>query len=48
MRPVLSHPLYLHAHLALKEAVLARTTPHRVKPARFRPGDQPLQFLSAL
>lgn len=39
---------YLHAHLALKEAALARTTPHRVKPARFRPGDQLLQFLSAL
>lgn len=39
---------YLHAHLALKEAALARTTPHRVKPGRFRPGDQLLQFLSAL
>lgn len=39
---------YLHAHLALKEAALARTTPHRVKPGRFRPGDQLLRFLSAL
>jgi integrase/recombinase XerD len=39
---------YLHAHLALKEAALAKTTPHRVKPGRFRPGDQLLQFLSAL
>src|SRR6266481_9273839 len=36
---------YLHAHLALKEAALAKTTPHRVKPGRFRPGDQLLQFL---
>lgn len=39
---------YLHAHLALKEAALARTTPHQVKAGRFRPGDQLLQFLSAL
>lgn len=39
---------YLHAHLALKEAALARTTPHRVKPGRFRPDDRLLQFLGAL
>ena len=39
---------YLHAHLALKEAALAKTTPHQMKLARFRPGDQLLQFLSAL
>jgi integrase/recombinase XerD len=39
---------YLHAHLALKEAALARTTPHQVKATRFRPGDRLLQFLSAL
>lgn len=39
---------YLHAHLALKEAALAKTTPQQVKPARFRPGDQLLQFLNAL
>lgn len=40
--------IYLHAHLALKEAALAKTTPRNVKPGRFRPGDQLLQFLSAL
>ncbi len=39
---------YLHAHLALKEAALAKTTPHQLKATRFRPGDQLLQFLSAL
>jgi site-specific recombinase XerD len=40
--------IYLHAHLALKEAALARTTPQNVRPGRFRPGDQLLAFLSAL
>lgn len=40
--------IYLHAHLALKEAALAKTTPRNVKPGRFRPDDQLLQFLSAL
>lgn len=40
--------IYLHAHLALKEAALAKTEPCTVKPGRFRPGDQLLQFLSAL
>jgi integrase/recombinase XerD len=39
---------YLHAHLALKEAALAKTTPHQIKPGRYRPGDRLLQFLSAL
>jgi len=39
---------YLHAHLALKEAALAKATPHPMKAIRFRPGDQLLQFLSAL
>ena len=39
---------YLHAHLALKEAALARTTPYRIKPGRFRADDRLLQFLSAL
>jgi site-specific recombinase XerD len=40
--------IYLHAHLALKEAALAKTTPPHVKPGRFRPGDRLLEFLSAL
>ena len=40
--------IYLHAHLALKEAALAKTTPLNVKPARFRPGDKLLQFLNDL
>ena len=39
---------YLHAHLALKEAALAKTTPPRVVPGRYRPADRLLQFLSAL
>jgi site-specific recombinase XerD len=40
--------IYLHAHLALKEAALAKTTPLRIKPERYRPADRLLQFLSAL
>jgi site-specific recombinase XerD len=40
--------IYLHAHLALKEAALAKTTAWRVKPGRFRPDDRLMQFLSAL
>ena len=39
---------YLHAHIALKEAALAKTTPLDVAPARFRPGDRLLHFLSTL
>jgi site-specific recombinase XerD len=40
--------IYLHAHLALKEAALARATPPNVRPGRFRPDDKLLAFLSAL
>jgi integrase/recombinase XerD len=40
--------IYLHAHLALKEAALAKTTPLNATPARFRPDDKLLQFLNAL
>jgi site-specific recombinase XerD len=40
--------IYLHAHLALKEAALARVTPPNVRPGRFRPDDRLLAFLSAL
>jgi len=40
---------YLHAHLALKEAALARLTPYeRGKPTRFQPNDRLLAFLDAL
>jgi integrase/recombinase XerD len=40
---------YLHAHLALKEAALAKLKPYnRGKPIRFRPGDRLLAFLQAL
>jgi integrase/recombinase XerD len=40
--------IYLHAHLALKEAALAKTIPPQVRPGRFRPGDQLLTFLNQL
>ena len=40
---------YLHAHLALKEAALAKLKPYdRGKPTRFRPNDRLLAFLEAL
>jgi len=40
---------YLHAHLALKEAALAKLKPYeRGKRTRFRPGDRLLAFLEAL
>jgi integrase/recombinase XerD len=40
---------YLHAHLALKEAALAKLKPYdRGKPIRFRPNDRLLAFLEAL
>jgi integrase/recombinase XerD len=40
--------IYLHAHLALKERALARTTPRDAKPGRYRPPDTILAFLEAL
>lgn len=40
--------IYLDAHLALKEAALAKTTPSNGKVRRFRAGDQLLAFLSTL
>ena len=40
--------IYLHAHLALKEAALAKTSPFRARPGRFRPDDRLLGFLNAL
>ena len=40
---------YLHAHLALKEAALAKLKPYeRGKRTRFQPNDRPLAFLEAL
>lgn len=40
---------YLHAHLALKEAALAKLKPHEHgKPSRFRPSDRLLAFLESL
>jgi integrase/recombinase XerD len=40
---------YLHAHLALKVAALAKLKPYeRRKPTRFRPNDRLLAFLDAL
>ena len=40
--------VYLDAHLALKEAALAKTTPRKEKVRRFRADDQLLKFLSTL
>jgi integrase/recombinase XerD len=40
---------YLHAHLTLKEAALAKLKPYdQAKPARFQPNDRLLAFLEAL
>ena len=40
--------IYLHAHLALKERALARTTPPHTKPGRYQPPDPILAFLDQL
>jgi integrase/recombinase XerD len=41
--------VYLHAHLALKEAALAKLSPYEGEKAdRFRPDDKLLEFLNAL
>ena len=41
--------VYLHAHLALKEAALARVKPFNgQKGGRYKPGDRLLAFLDAL
>ena len=39
---------YLHAHLALKEATLAKLKYEGAKRTRFRPNDRLLAFLEAL
>jgi integrase/recombinase XerD len=40
--------MYLHADLRLKEEALAKVTPLKVKPGRFRPDDKLLAFLEDL
>jgi site-specific recombinase XerD len=40
--------IYLEANLAMKEAVLAKTTPLDARPGRYRPGDELLAFLNQL
>ena len=40
--------VYLHAHLKLKQAALAKTTPTRATPDRYRPADEVLAFLNGL
>jgi len=40
--------IYLHAHLALKERALARTTPPHTKPGRYHAPDRLLDFLDQL
>jgi integrase/recombinase XerD len=40
--------VYLHAHLALKEQALARTTPPGTSSKRYRPSDSLMAFLEAL
>ena len=40
--------IYLEANLAMKEEILAKTTPLKGKPGRYRPGDGLLAFLQNL
>jgi hypothetical protein len=40
--------IYLDANLALKQAVLDKTTPPEGKPGRYRPDDRLLAFLKGL
>lgn len=40
--------IYLHADLGIKERALARTTPPKAKPGRYRPPDPLLAFLESL
>jgi hypothetical protein len=40
--------IYLNADLALKEKILAKTTPHEGRAGSYRPGDQLLAFLNGL
>ena len=40
--------IYLEANLAMKEEILAKTTPPAGKPGRYRPDDELLAFLQNL
>jgi site-specific recombinase XerD len=40
--------IYIHEHLAFKEAALAKTVPAKAAPARYRPSDPLIHFLEAL
>jgi len=40
--------IYLHADLELKEQAMAKTTPSRLRPTRYRPDDAVLSFLRSL
>jgi site-specific recombinase XerD len=40
--------IYLHADLELKERAMAKTTPSRLRPRRYRPDDAVLTFLRSL
>ncbi len=40
--------IYLEANLAMKEEILAKTTPVEGKPGRYHPDDQLLAFLRSL
>jgi site-specific recombinase XerD len=40
--------IYLEANLAMKEEILAKTTPPSGTPGRYRPGDRLLTFLQNL
>jgi site-specific recombinase XerD len=40
--------IYLDANLALKESIMAKTTPHGGKPGRYKADDELLAFLNAL
>ena len=40
--------IYLEANLAMKEEILAKTTPPSGKPGRYKPGDKLLAFLKNL
>jgi site-specific recombinase XerD len=40
--------MYLHADMKLKEQALARTSPERIAPVRYRPDDKLMAFLESL
>jgi site-specific recombinase XerD len=40
--------IYLEATIAIKERALAKTSPLKGRPGRFKPGDRLLEFLNGL